>query len=74
MTHTIISRAQSLVLTAAILATLLLVALRAPVGAVEPGACQTASSSGTAAAVAPASFDVGSDCAAGTSLVGYRMP
>lgn len=74
MTHTIISRAQSLVLTTAVLMTLLLVALRAPVGVVDSGACQTASSSGTAAAVAPASFDGGNDCSAGTSLVGYRMP
>jgi uncharacterized membrane protein len=71
MTHSITTRAQSLVLTGAVLTTLLLVASRTTVSSVDPGACRAVASDTSAATLA----SLGSgDCASGSSPIGYRMP
>jgi hypothetical protein len=77
MTNSIINRAQFTVLIGMVLATLVLVASRVPVGSLQPGDCRDASVGGTSAAALtlPASYDSGATpCASTGSPVGYRMP
>jgi hypothetical protein len=77
MTHSIITRAQSIVLIGMVLATLVLLASRMPVGPLQPGGCRDASVGGTSAAAltVPASYDTGAHtCASTGSPIGYRMP
>ena len=74
MTHSIINRAQYIVLIGMVLATLVLLASRLPVGSPQLGGCRDASIGGTSLAV-PASYEPGATtCASGGSPIGYRMP
>ena len=72
MTHNLITRAQSLVLALAVLATFVLVASRVSVGSVDPGTCRAVATDTSAATLA--SFGSGADCPSGSSPIGYRLP
>jgi hypothetical protein len=77
MTHYIINRAQYIVLIGMVLATLVLVASRSPVGSLQLVGCPDASVSGTSPATlaVQASYEPGAtSCASGGSPIGYRMP
>ena len=72
MTHNLITRTQSLVLTLAVLATFVLVASRVSVGSVDPGACRAVATNASAATLA--SLGSGADCPSGSSPIGNRLP
>jgi hypothetical protein len=72
MTHNLITGAQSVVLTLAVLATLVLVASRGSVGSLDPGACRAVATETSAATLA--SLGSGDECPSGSSPIGYRLP